>query len=334
MGVPALFQEALEDGNCRCLMCPHQCKLKPGQSGICRVRLNNNGSIVLNSYGQVSSLALDPIEKKPLYHYYPGRVILSAGSWGCNFSCPFCQNYNIAHGFPSTNYVSPDEMLEISISEASRGSIGLAFTYNEPLVWFEYIQDTARLLKEHDLKVVLVTNGYINPGPLEELLPVVDAANVDLKAFNTRFYRHLCKANIEAVKENIKNMAGRMHLEVTTLVIPGENDSDDEMESLSKWLAEIDRSIPLHLSAYHPAYKMTVPHTPAQTMRRMRDIAGHNLNFVYTGNLPDEHNDTMCVNCGQLLIERRGYRTRLPGVAGRRCSACQAELDYIKGLEE
>lgn len=327
------YQEQLEDGRCRCLLCPHRCRLKPGQQGLCRVRINEGGVIELLNYGEVSSLALDPIEKKPLYHFYPGRHILSAGSWGCNFSCPFCQNYSIAHGQPETQHIEPPAMLALTRQASSKDSVGLAFTYNEPLIWYEYVMDTARLLREHDLRVVLVTNGYINPEPLKELLPLVDAANVDLKSFNAAFYRRLCKSGLEGVKESIAMMAGRIHLELTTLIIPGENDTEEEMDRLSSWVADLDRSIPLHLSAYYPAYKMINPPTPAATMHRMQEVARRHLNFVYAGNLPAEHNDTNCLNCGQLLVERRGYRTRLPGIQGSKCANCGQELEYFIGLE-
>lgn len=333
MKAMARYQEPLDEGRCRCLLCPHRCRLKPGQQGICRARINEDGAIRLLNYGEVSSLALDPIEKKPLYHFFPGKNILSAGSWGCNFSCPFCQNFRIAHGLPVTRQIKPAEMLALTRQASSEGSVGLAFTYNEPMIWYEYVTDTARLLKEQDFKVVLVTNGYINREPLMELLPLIDAANVDLKAFNSVFYRRLCKAGIDGVKDSIALMADRIHIEITNLIIPGENDDDEEIDSLTRWVADLNRNIPLHLSAYHPAYKMTAAPTPVATMHRMRDVARRNLNFVYAGNLPAEHNDTRCLNCGSLLVERHGYHTRLPGIKGGRCIGCGHELDYIKGLE-
>lgn len=335
MKITARFQEKLDDERCRCLLCPHRCRLKPGQHGICRVRINEGGVINLLNYGQVSSLALDPIEKKPLFHYYPGSLILSTGSWGCNFSCPFCQNHSIAHGNPITRYIDPEEMLALNLQSRRDGSIGMAFTYNEPMIWYEYILDTARLLKKHDLKVVLVSNGYINPEPLQELLPFIDAANVDLKSFQPGFYRRMCKAGIEGVKESISLMAQKIHLELTTLIIPGENDQEEEMEGLSRWVADLDPDIPLHLSAYHPAYKMTVPPTSPETLHRLQRVARRSLRFVYAGNLAGERNDTSCPDCGQILIERRGYKTFMPGIQKGNCANCGLDLKkYLRGLEE
>ncbi len=287
---PVKHYKQEDAGVLRCQVCPHQCKLKNGQTGRCRVRINRDDRLIAVNYGEVSSLALDPIEKKPLYHFYPGSLILSAGSFGCNLSCPFCQNYSIAHHTPQTRFLSPDDLLKVSVEFSKQGSIGLAFTYNEPAMWFEYIMDLAPALKEQGLKVVLVSNGYIKKKPLLELLPYVDAFNIDVKAFNERFYQHLCKGKLDVVKRTVEEIVGKSHLEVTTLLIPGENDNNQEIRDLARWLASLDPNLVLHLSRYFPAYQMDLPPTPVTTLNNARDIAREYLNYVYLGNVPGETN--------------------------------------------
>lgn len=322
----ALYYQAEDDQKVRCRLCPHQCLLKPEQKGICRVRVNEQGSLYSLNYGQVSSLALDPIEKKPLYHFYPGSLILSVGTFGCNLACPFCQNYAIAHQDPATQYVPPEELLLLAQRCQQQGSIGVAFTYNEPTIWFEYVRDCARLLQEHGQQVVLVTNGHIEEKPLEELLPYVGAMNIDVKAFKDDFYRRLCKASLAAVKERVEQAASRTHVEVTTLIIPGENDSWEEIDSLAAWLASINPMIPLHLSRYHPAYQFKKPPTPEQTMRAAQRQAQKHLKFVYLGNISPESNPTYCPVCGQLLVERHFYQTTIIGLDNGVCRQCGSTI--------
>jgi len=290
------------------------------------VRVNQEGLLYSLNYGQVSSLALDPIEKKPLYHFYPGRLILSAGTWGCNLACPFCQNYAIAHLDPETRYVSPGELLALALRCQQQGSVGVAFTYNEPTVWFEYLLDCARLLHEYGQQVVLVTNGHIEAEPLEELLPYIGAMNIDVKAFRDDFYRRLCKASLAAVKERVEQAAARTHVEVTTLIIPGENDSREEIDHLAAWLASIDPMIPLHLSRYHPAYQFEQPPTPEETLRDARQQAQQHLKFVYLGNVSGEDNSTYCPVCGHLLIERFYYHTAITGLEHGVCQQCGSAI--------
>lgn len=325
----ASFYDNMEEGGVRCLLCPHRCKLKAGQTGICRVRINRGGELYTLNYGEVVSLALDPIEKKPLYHFCPGKWILSAGTWGCNFKCGFCQNYEIAQGNPASSFVTAEEMAGAALRSVEDNSVGLAFTYNEPTIWYEYVRDTAARLKEMNLKVVLVTNGFIENKPLQELLPLVDAMNIDVKAFTDEFYRRRCKGRLDQVKQNVETAAAATHVEITTLLIPGENDSPDDMRELSHWLASIDRHIPLHLSRYHPAYHFDRPATDPGIMEKARDVAREHLDFVYLGNLPGEENDTFCLNCGQVLIRRNVYRVSIEAWEPGRCLNCGSPVDYI-----
>jgi len=326
---PVQYYKNEDKEHIRCLVCPHHCNLKEGQRGICRIRLNKGGQLIAQNYGEVSSLALDPIEKKPLYHFYPGSMILSAGSWGCNLSCPFCQNYSIAHQIPATRYMNPDELLEISLACREKGSIGLAFTYNEPFMWLEYIMDVGPRLHEQGQKVVLVSNGYIESEPLQDMLAFVDAFNIDLKGFSDHFYQHFCMGKLEAVQKTLAAIAGNAHLEVTNLLIPGENDNDEEINSMCRWLKDLDPGIVLHFSAYHPAYKMNLPPTPASTLQRGAEIAREHLKHVYLGNLPDAENDSFCPNCGQVLIRRTGYEVEKAGLVQGRCIKCGEDIPYI-----
>jgi len=318
-----------DSGRRRCLVCPHHCSLKDGQTGLCRVRMNKEGKLIALNYGEVSSLALDPIEKKPLYHFYPGSMILSAGSWGCNLGCLFCQNYSIAHQTPETRFMDAEELLEISLAYRQKGSIGLAFTYNEPAMWMEYIMDLGPLLHKHGLKVVLVSNGYMEKEPLQDLLSFVDAFNIDLKGFSQRFYKHMCKGKLEPVQKTLEAIAGKAHLEVTNLLIPGENDSDAEIRAMARWLAELDDQIVLHFSRYHPAYKMKLPPTPTDTLYRAAEIAREYLAHVYLGNLPGVENDSYCPHCGQILISRTDYKVQTTGLAKGRCKGCGECIPYI-----
>lgn len=265
----------------------HHCKLKPGQWGICRARKNEEGEIICKSYGQVSSLALDPIEKKPLNRFYPGSRILSVGSFGCNLRCPFCQNSEISMVSPEIseeNHLSPAELADIALQCREKGNIGVAFTYNEPLVGWEYVLDAARLVKEAGMKNVLVTNGTASPEILEKLLPHIDAMNIDLKGFREAYYQKL-GGSLAVVKEFITRVASGCHVELTTLIVPGENDSISEMEEEAHWIASIDREIPLHISRFFPRYKMQDrPATDVKRVYALVETAGKYLKYVYAGN--------------------------------------------------
>lgn len=329
MLVSVPFQTREEDGTVRCGICPQNCRIKPGRQGTCRVRINRDGELWALNYGEVAALALDPIEKKPLYHFHPGKAILSAGTVGCNLACGFCQNYQIAHENPPTRYVEPELMAALASEYQERGSVGLAFTYSEPLMWFEYVMDTAPLIKEKGLANILVTNGYINPEPLGVLLPFIDALNIDLKSFREDFYRRNCKGRLEPVKKTIEMCYEHAHVEITTLLVTGENDNPDEIEELAHWLASIDPAIPLHLSRYHPAYHFNNPPTPLESLRQAREAARTHLKHVYIGNAVGFDNNTYCPGCGALLVEREGYYTKIVGLEGSLCRCCQEETGIV-----
>jgi pyruvate formate lyase activating enzyme len=264
----ALFYVKAGGKKVRCNLCPSNCLLNDGSRGLCNARKNTGGVLETLTYGKVSSLALDPIEKKPLDYFMPGSHILSVGTFGCNFKCSFCQNYHISREMPAVRELSPSELCEAAGN--LKNNIGIAFTYNEPIIWYEYVLDTSKLAKELGLKVVLVTNGYINPEPLEEIIQYVDAMNIDLKAFNDEFYRNICGGHLEPVKETIKAAVKKCHVEITNLSIPGLNDSEEEMEKMSSWLASVDKSIPFHIIPFRPMYKMT--DRPLQNFRKLIEL--------------------------------------------------------------
>lgn len=266
-----------------CRLCPNTCKLNNMSTGICRVRKNIGGTLYTLNYGLVSSIALDPIEKKPLYHFYPGTYILSVGTYGCNLQCSFCQNWSIAHDEPDTVLVTSEQLIEKA--QGLPNCIGIAFTYNEPSIWYEFVFDTCVKARESGLKNVLVTNGYINEQPLRDILPYIDAMNIDVKGFTNDYYKDICKGNLDYVKRTVEISARQCHVEVTTLVLPDLNDSIEEIRVLCKWLSSIDENIPLHLSRYFPNYKMKKPATPKETLYRAKDEADEHLKHVYLGNI-------------------------------------------------
>ena len=270
-----------------CELCFHHCRLEEGQTGFCKARVCRNGAVVPLNYGKLTSLALDPIEKKPLRRFHPGSLILSAGSFGCNLRCPFCQNHEISmfgEAEIQTVKVSPEQLAAKASELRAQGNIGVAYTYNEPLVGYEYVRDCAGLVHELGMINVLVTNGTIEEAPWRQLLPLIDAVNIDLKGFTPAWYRQL-GGDLETVKQSIALAAERCHVEVTTLLVPGENDSVEEIRALAQWLASVSRSIPLHLSRFFPRYKMTDrPPTPVERVYRLAEAAREYLSYVYTGN--------------------------------------------------
>lgn len=271
-----------------CPVCTHHCSLEEGQKGLCGARVNENGRVVCANYGKITAMALDPIEKKPLNQFYPGSQILSVGSYGCNFSCPFCQNHEISMakgGCLSCADILPEQLVETALSCRDRGNIGIAYTYNEPLIGYEYVRDCASLAAAAGLKNVVVTNGSLSLECLEEILPFIDAFNVDLKGFTGQFYRRI-GGELEDVKAFIRTAARASHVEVTTLVIPGENDTVEEMEALSSWLASVGREIPLHLTRFFPRYHMADrTATPIETLLELERTARKKLRYVYLGNV-------------------------------------------------
>ena len=272
-----------------CQVCMHRCTLSPGQTGLCGARKNENGKIVCANYGRITSLALDPIEKKPLKHFRPGSLILSVGSYGCNLRCPFCQNHEISmagEGDVHSPYVPPQRLADLALEWKERaGNIGIAYTYNEPLVGWEYVRDTARLVKENGMANVLVTNGTAAPEILEELLPLIDAMNIDLKGFRAEYYRKL-GGDLDTVKTFIARAVTACHVELTTLIVPGENDSLEEMEAQARWIADLNPEIPLHITRFFPQYHMLDRKpTEIQSLRQLAETAGQYLTNVSPGNV-------------------------------------------------
>lgn len=269
-----------------CELCFHHCQLKEGQTGLCRARANRGGRIVPLNYGKLTALALDPIEKKPLRRFHPGSMVLSVGSFGCNLRCPFCQNAQIAAaGAESpTRDCPPEALVRQALGLRGQGNIGVAYTYNEPLVGYEYVQDCAALVRQAGMCNVLVTNGTIEEGPWRALLPLIDAVNIDLKGFTEDWYRTL-GGDLETVKRSIILAAEHCHVEVTTLIVPGENDGEEEMRALSGWLSSVSPEIPLHVSRFFPRHHMTDrPSTPVETVYRLAQVARERLPYVYMGN--------------------------------------------------
>jgi pyruvate formate lyase activating enzyme len=325
----ASYGELLADGVVRCRLCPAKCRIKPGLAGICRSRLNLDGRLVTDNYGELVTMAVDPIEKKPLYHFYPGSRILSIGANCCNLACRHCQNWTISQEKNRTSYCSPERLAALAVDHAT---LGVAFTYTEPMVWFEYIRDAAPLLRQAGQKVVLVSNGYINAEPLAELAPLIDAANIDLKGIRPEFYRRVCKGKIEPILHTIRYLfTCGIHLELTNLIIPGENDSEQDLADLIDFVASVSPQIPLHFSAYHPDYKMAVPATPATTLQRAYEMASDRLQYVFVGNLylPGTGN-SYCPACRTLLIERTLGRTGMAGITDGKCSRCGTQTGIIQ----
>lgn len=325
----AAYSEKVGEDKVKCNLCPAECLLDEGQRGICQCRFNQNGELITDNYGELVTLAIDPIEKKPLYHFYPASEILSTGPNGCNLKCINCQNWTISQKKVETRFLSPEAL----VYEAKRSNtIGIAFTYTEPVIWYEYIMDTAFLLKNEGLKTVLVSNGYINPKPLGDLLEYVDAVNVDLKGICHDFYKKVCKGKLDPVLNTIKKIAeSKTHLEITNLIIPTLNDSEEDMINLFDFVASVSEMIPLHLSAYHPDHKLDIPRTPIATLLRARELAQERIKYVYVGNVSlHEASDTFCPNCNNKLIERNGFSTRILGMNNTKCGACEVETGIIR----
>jgi len=324
----ASYYEKLGGGRVHCFLCPHNCHIADERTGLCGVRTNRVGILYSEIYGQVTSVAIDPIEKKPLYHFHPGSSILSIGTRGCNFACPFCQNWSISQASAGLTPLSSDEVVRTAQRELS---VGIAYTYNEPLIWFEYVLETAKLAKGAGLANVLVTNGYAGPEPFAELLPWIDAINMDIKSIKPDFYKKLCRGTLEPVLANAKAAAPRTHLEITNLIIPEHNDTDAEFEELASWIErELGPETPTHLSAYFPRYRLRAPATPAETLERAYAIFRRHVRYVYLGNVhSDVGSATLCHACGAELIQRRGYATRVVGLAEGRCRACGADNKIV-----
>jgi pyruvate formate lyase activating enzyme len=326
---PTQFYHRLDDGRIQCDVCPRACALHEGQRGLCFVRGREQDAIVLHTYGRSSGFCVDPIEKKPLNHFLPGTSVLSFGTAGCNLTCRFCQNWDMSKS-REMNRLAAEAMPEQIADAAVRADCrSVAYTYNDPVIFLEYAVDTAAACRERGLRNVAVTAGYISSGAREVFFGAMDAANVDLKGFTERFYKRLCSASLAPVLETLEYIRQEtdVWLELTTLLIPGENDSDDELHRLCAWVVEhLGPEVPLHFSAFHPDYKMRdLPATPPATLSRARGIAQEEgVRYAYTGNVHDaDGGSTWCHQCGHLLIERDWYRLGHWGLTGDgRCECC------------
>jgi len=324
-GVPTRFWSTLADGRVQCDLCPRHCRLREGQRGLCFVRANQGGRVVLTTWGRSSGFCVDPIEKKPLYHFLPGSAVLSFGTAGCNLTCRFCQNWEISKARREDALMAHATPDAIAAAARRLGCRSVAFTYNDPVVFHEYAVDTAVACRERGIRTVAVTAGYVCAEPRAEFYAHMDAANVDLKGFTERFYRDLSSASLAPVLETLRYIRHEtpVWLELTTLLIPGENDSDTELDQLTGWVAaELGGDVPLHFTAFHPDFRLLDrPATPAATLRRARAIALRNgLRYAYTGNIRDpQGGSTWCPGCGEQVIGRDGFALRLWQL---RCGAC------------
>lgn len=326
---PALYYDKFPDGAVSCQLCPHTCFLRNGNVGICGARKNRNGVLLALTYGEVTGSMIDPIEKKPLYHYRPGSKVFSIGGWGCNFKCLYCQNSTISQSESPTVPMSPGEVAKHALQN---GSIGVAYTYNEPIIAIEYLLDCARAVRKAGGKNVLVTNGFIMSKPLADLLPLMDAVNVDVKAFNNEFYKKLCGGSLEPVLEAVKYMVGKVHLELTTLLIPDANDAIPELEDLAAWIAEnCGRGTPCHLTAYHPSYNYNRAATSDAHLKNARYIFRKRLDYVYLGNVNIAGaSDTVCANCGHTVVRRVVFTVDTAGMyPDGSCANCGAANNII-----
>src|SRR5574340_213288 len=322
----ARYWEVAESGRLHCLLCPHGCRLAEGELGLCRVRQCVGGALRTLNYNRITAANLDPIEKKPLYHFHPGAMILSLGSLGCNLACSFCQNWSISQADPSTRTLTPEHAVMLATSEPD--NLGLAYTYNEPFMWYEYVLETAELARAKGLANVLVTNGYVNEAPLRQLLPYIDAMNVDIKSMQDRFYRELCRGKPEPPRRTAELAVEQgCEVEVTNLVIPNWNDSEEEIRALVDWVASVNPELPLHFSRYHPDYRMTEPPTSLETLQRAREIAREKLPYVYLGNVrAGEGEDTICPGCGRVVVARAGFRVSTLSLSQGKCQGCGQQI--------
>jgi len=322
----ARYYEKLDRNRVRCKLCPIECVIAEGKKGRCLGRENIKGRLYATNYGEVVSIANDPVEKKPLYHFHPGKSILSIAPNGCNLLCPFCQNWEISQKKFPTQYLSPEEMVRYA---KEYNSIGIAYTYTEPLIWFEYLMDICPLVKKEGMVNVLITNGMINKEPLKELLPYIDAMNIDLKSIKEEFYREVVKGDLNTVKQTIIESKKSCHIEVTNLIIPSLNDSKEEIDELIEFVASVGKDTPLHFSRYFPNYKFNKPPTPVQTLKEAYNRARDKLYYVYLGNVWMGEDNTYCPECGNLLISRYYFSSKIEGIENGRCKGCGREVDII-----
>lgn len=337
---PARLWKNIKDQKVQCRLCHHFCQLDPDEIGICGVRKNDDGQLYTLVYDKVAAINLDPIEKKPLFHFYPGTKSLSIGTMGCNFSCIFCQNDSLSQGPKLGDKISGEKIEPEKIVQAAHHyeASSISYTYSEPTIFFELIQDTANLAKEKNIKNVLVSNGYMSPDCLQELGPVIDAINVDLKAFTEKFYEQYCGAKLKPVLQNLKRMRDLgWWIEVTTLIIPDLNDQEEELRKLAMFInEELGPEVPWHISRFHPAYRMSTHYpTPVQTLEMAYEIGKKiGLKYVYLGNVAGHRSEnTLCPECNSLVIKRSGFSAQKPNLKNSRCFHCGTLIDG-RGLEE
>jgi pyruvate formate lyase activating enzyme len=324
----ASYWQASSDGRVVCELCPQQCSVAEGKRGLCNLRENRDGVLYAAAYGEVASVAVDPIEKKPLYHFHPGDDVLSTGPNGCNFRCRGCQNFQLSQEEVPTHYLSPEALAQLTVAHHAPG---LAYTYTEPLVWFEYVRDACLAARERDLYNVAVSNGFLEPAPGRELASQLDAANVDLKSMSDDFYRDYCGGRRDPVLATCEIFKRDMHLEITNLLVTGLTDGEEDVASLVKWIAEnLGPDTPLHFSRYFPHYREETPATPLHHLLRAKEIADRDLYYVYLGNVHGVGGtDTLCPQCGHLLVERSGYRAAVVGLADGKCSNCGRPSEIV-----
>jgi len=324
----AKLYRSIENGNVYCFLCSHRCRIVPLEFGICGVRQNRKGKLYTHVYGEVIAAHVDPIEKKPLYHFLPGTLSFSMATIGCNFRCPFCQNWQISqtskrNGSDLTGQkLTPEEIVYAAKSHKCKS---IAYTYTEPTIFYEYAYDTAVLAKKEGLANIFVTNGYMTHEALEAINPYLDACNVDLKSFSEKFYKDICKAHLKPVLDSIRLMKKLgIWVEVTTLIVPDLNDSDKELTQIAKFIAEVDPDIPWHISRFHPDYNYTESNaTPLETLRKALSIGKREgLHYIYIGNVLGESEDTLCPNCHNILIMRHGYSISQNKIKNSKCPYC------------
>ena len=333
----AKLYEKLPDSRVRCSTCQWRCTINPDNSGVCRMYQNRDGVLYNLNYARASSLAADPIEKKPLFHFYPGSLCFSIGGWGCNFHCQHCQNWEIScppenEPWQHSRDVPPQMAIDLAKQYHCQG---IAWTYNEPTVWFEYTLDSARLAKENGLYTVYVTNGYITPEALDTIGPYLDAWRVDIKGFSDVFYKNLAKVpDWRCILETTIRAKRKwnMHVEVVTNIIPTMNDDDEQLEGIARWIRdELGEITPWHVTRFYPQHQLThLPPTPLETLERACDIGKKaGLKFIYASNVPGHQSEsTVCYSCGRTNVQRHGYDTSLVGLDGTQCSYCRAELNF------
>jgi len=327
--VEALYWEKRDNGAVQCALCPVHCLLKEGKTGVCMAKKNIGGVLIAVAYGLTTAFNYDPIEKKPLYHFYPGTSILSLGPNACNLACGFCQNFHISQQAAPTQYVTP---ARVAAAAAAENCVGAAYTYTEPLMWYEYVLDAAEAVKKAGLKNVLVTNGFLEPEPFDRILPLIDALNVDIKSMDEDFYKRVCRGRLAPVLRNVEHAVGKAHIEITNLVIPGLNDTDSHFDRLARFMGGLDPFMPLHFSRYHPMYKLEIPATPVETLLRAAEIARQRLKYVFVGNVSVAgYNDTRCPFCDALLVSRERYSGAAVGVKNGRCLKCGEPVRIVGG---